>query len=279
VTDYLSFEADLSRPEAVSAYDELPLWSAMFGLVMLRHVELRRNMRVLDIGCGTGFPLLELAQRLGPTCHVVGLDPWEPAVERARLKAKVRGIENVEVQLGDAAVMPFDDGAFDLVVSNLGVNNFQDPAGALAECRRVLEPSGRLVLTTNLRGHMQEFYAVFETTLRELAKEDALGALRRHVAHRVTLVGIRALFERAGFTVSRVVEESTSMRFLDGSALFRHYFIKLGFLEGWRSVVDPADRPEVFARLEANLNRLAEERGDLTLTIPMAYVEGELSAP
>jgi precorrin-6B methylase 2 len=70
VTDYPSFEADLSRPEAVSAYDELPLWSAMFGLLMLRHLELRRDMRVPDVGCGTGFPLLELAQRLGPTCHV-----------------------------------------------------------------------------------------------------------------------------------------------------------------------------------------------------------------
>ena len=127
---------------------------------------------------------------------------------------------------------------------------------------------------------MQEFYSVFETTLRELAKPEELKALRRHVAHRVTLDGTRLLLERTGFTVSRVVEESAAMRFLDGSALFRHYFIKLGFLEGWRSVVDPTERPEVFARLEASLNRLAEERGCLELTIPMAFVEGErLSAP
>ena len=44
---------------------------------LLKHVPLGRNLRVLDVGCSTGFPLLELAQRLGPTCAVVGLDPRE----------------------------------------------------------------------------------------------------------------------------------------------------------------------------------------------------------
>lgn len=68
------------------------------------------------------------------------------------------------------------------------------------------------------------------------------------------------------------------MRFLDGSALLRHYFIKLGFLEGWKGVLDAADRPIVFARLEENLNRLAERRGELLLTIPMAYVEATREA-
>ncbi len=61
VTEYLRQTYDWTDPDLVSIYDELALWSAMFGSVLLRHVELRPRMKVLDVGCGTGFPLLELA--------------------------------------------------------------------------------------------------------------------------------------------------------------------------------------------------------------------------
>jgi arsenite methyltransferase len=273
--DYLTFNADLNDPDVVSTYDELPLWSAMFGLVLLKHVVLRRRMKVLDVGCGTGFPLIELAQRLGPTGAVHGVDPWGPALERARLKVRGASLQNVDIRQGDAAALPFPDGAFDLVVSNLGINNFRDPEAALAECRRVLRPSAPLALTTNLQGHMREFYDVFASTLRELGKERALPALKAHIETRATVARIKALLSRTGFSLSKVHEESASMRFVDGSALLRHAFIKLGFLPAWKGVLEPSDQEEVFSRLEANLNRLAEARGELSLTIPIAYIEGE----
>ena len=66
---------------------------------------------------------------------------------------------------------------------------------------------------------------------------------------------------------------TAAMRFTDGSALLNHYFIKLGFLDGWKTVLDPGDQARVFARLEMKLNALAQARGELKLTIPMAYVE------
>jgi arsenite methyltransferase len=273
--DYLAFKADLRDPETVSAYDELPLWSAMFGLLLLEHVKLRRRMKVVDVGSGTGFPLIELAGRLGPTSTVYGVDAWGTAVERARLKARVTNVPNVEIREGDAAALPFADGEIDLVVSNLGINNFSDPEAVLSECRRVLKPSAPLALTTNLRGHMKEFYEVFASTLREIGKESALHALTAHIHTRTTVEQITAQLARAGFTLTKVHEASSSMRFVDGSALLRHYFIKLGFLDGWKGVMEPEAREEVFSRLESNLNRFSEARGELLLTIPMAYIEGE----
>ena len=272
--DYLAFKADLRDPATVSAYDELPLWSAMFGLLLLKHVKLRPNMKVVDVGSGTGFPLLELASRLGPTSTVFGVDLWGTALERARQKARVANVSNVEIREGDAAALPFGDGEIDLVVSNLGINNFTDPAAVLSECRRVLKPSAPIALTTNLRGHMSEFYEVFRETLRALGNEPALSALEAHINARATVEEISALFARAGFTLTKVHEEVASMRFVDGSALLRHYFIKLGFLDGWKAVILPEDQEAVFSLLEANLNRLSEAKGELFLTIPMAYIEG-----
>jgi hypothetical protein len=136
----------------------------------------------------------------------------------------------------------------------------------------VARPGASLALTTNLVGHMQEFYDEFHKTLVELGRADRLAALRDHIEHRGTVKTMTALLEGAGFSVERVIEDSFTMRFLDGSALLRHYFIKIGFLDGWKAAVGDRDPAEVFARLEENLNRIATH-GGLALTIPMAYVE------
>ncbi len=79
--------------------------------------------------------------------------------------------------------------------------------------------------------------------------------------------------EASGFGVTRVVEDSFQMCFLGGSGFPMHWFIRVGFLEVWRTVVDPYDEGEVFGELRAPLNRLAGRQGGLSLTIPMFYVE------
>ena len=280
MTEYLDLPPwDLTRPEVVAVYDELPLWCAMAGLFLLEHLPLVRGVRVLDVGCGTGFPLLELTQRLGHPATVHGLDLWARALERARFKRGVLGVAHATLTRGDGAAMPFRDAQFDLVVSNLGINNFAEPDAVFRESRRVLRRGGRLALTTNVEGHMAELYAVYEAVLRAHGLPEALEALRRHVAHRGTAASIAARLGRAGFRLTRAVERDFPMRFADGSALLRHHFIRLGFLDGWRGVVTPETEREVFASLEDGLNRRAAERGELALTVPLAYVEAVAVEP
>ena len=263
---FLTFDPDFSSPQVIAGYDEVALWSAMFGLLLLEEVPLTNVTSVLDVGCGTGFPLIELAERLGARAHVHGIDPWSDGLKRAAEKIAIRGTPNVTLHEGSATALPFADATFDLIVSNLGVNNFDDRAAAIRECRRVAKSGATLALTTNLQGHMQEFYAVFEDVLRD--DSEALTRLRDHVAHRATVASVRELLETGGFTVTRIIEREGSMRFADGTALLNHYFIKLGFLDAWKKVVAPNER-EVFARLLNTLN----EKGELRLSIPMAYVE------
>ena len=260
---------DLSDPAFVEAYDELPLWSALAGQLLFRHLPLAPGLAALDLGCGTGFPAIELAERLGPAAWVAGVDPWAGALARARRKAWVRGVGQVRFVRADGAALPFADGTFDLITSNLGVNNFADPAAALAECRRVARPGARLALTTNLQGHMAEFYAVFRSVL----DPPSAAALDRHVAGRATVEGLHAALAAAGFTIARTEREPASLRFADGAALLRHSFIRLGFLPAWQEIVPSAQRADVFARLQAALDAKARAQGALELTIPLAYVE------
>jgi arsenite methyltransferase len=273
--DYLKFKWDMTDEKIVSAYDELPLWSAMFGLLLLDHLELRPNMRVLDVGCGSGFPLLELAQRLGTTCTVYGIDLSEKGVARAQAKLDVYGLKNVEIKIAEASSLPFPNEQFDLIVSNIGINNFKDPDAVFAECHRVMKRSGTIALTTNLIGHMKEFYEIFESTLREAGNDEMVNALKKHIQHRASIEKVQSMLDRNQFKLTRVVEKTGTMRFTDGTALLNHYFIKLGFLDGWKGVIDETEQKRIFAALENNLNQYSKSHGGLDLTIPMAYIEGK----
>lgn len=260
---------DLNHPDLVSVLDELPLWSAPFGLKLLSMVRLRRDIAALDIGCGTGFPLLELAGRLGSTCRITGLDPWEAAIARIRMKIRTTGIGNVTVVPGMAENMPFADASFDLIVSNNGINNVTDPEAVMGECARVARPGAQLVITMNLPDTMKEFYEVFADVLRSSGLEHALPALQAHIyAKRKPAEWTAGLVQRAGFRIERTEEETFSMRYADGTAMLNHFFIRLAFLEPWRLVVPELQRDRVFRTLEEALNRYAERSGELRMKVP-----------
>ena len=270
---YLSYKFEDSE-QLVNTFDELPLWSAPFGLLLLKHLEYKPDITILDIGSGAGFPLMEIAARFGESCRCYGLDVWRNANERAKQKVINYGLGNVEVIEGSAESIPFSDNSIDLIVSNLGINNFENPDTVFGECYRVLRPRGKLALTTNLNGHWKEFYEVFEATLRQLGKEDIVAKLEEHQQHRGTTETISELFTRQGMHVSNYHTESFNMHFLNGSAFLDHYFVKLGWLGSWMELVKGEDVAGIFSLLEQKLNEVAGRSGCLKLTVPMAFIEG-----
>jgi ubiquinone/menaquinone biosynthesis C-methylase UbiE len=260
-----------SRPAEI--YDETSFWSARFGALLFDHLEIRRGIRGLDAGCGTGFPLIELAHLHGPSSHFTGIDIWSDALERARVKLELHGLTNVDIIETDVASMPFPNASFDLVVCNIGINNFPDAGAALRECRRVAKTGARLVLTTNAQGHFAALYAMLDAVLNESGLQPARDALRREEAHRHSKHALMSLLVDNGFAVSRCFEQSFQIRFIDGSAMLRHSLVKW-FLDGWRQAVGAGNERWVFDALEARLNAAAERDGCVQMTVPMVYLEG-----
>jgi arsenite methyltransferase len=275
MTKYLQQSYDYNTPEMASVFDELSFWSSRFGALLFDHLQLRPHLHILDLGCGAGFPLFELAHTHGDSCRLTGIDIWSAALDRARSKLRTYDLPNVSIVEADGARMPFPDGEFDLIVSNLGINNFADPPAVFSECFRVARSGARIALTTNVKGHMREFYAVFRDILRERGHPEYLDRLDANEGHRGTKESVRGLLEGSGFRVTRVIEDSFRLHYLDGSAMLNHSLTKLGFLDGWRRVVDPGDEREVFEQLEKRLNEIASRTGELSMTIPALYVEGE----
>ena len=170
--------------------------------------------------------------------------------------------------------MPFEDRSFDLIVSNNGLNNVKDAPQVLAECARVAAVRAQLVMTANLPGTFALFYELFQMLLEDRGLKAEVEALHAHIrAKRKTAQEWQDLVEEAGFTVRKTTESSFTWSFLNGTALFQHWFIRLAFLPPWVAILPPEQATEFMAFFEGRLNRLALERGGLHLEVPFLCLD------
>lgn len=99
---------------------------------------------VLDFGCGTGFDLFVASKLVGENGRVCGIDLTEDMAERAGQNLALAGITNFEIKKVDSETIPYDDYAFDVVISNGVINLSPCKQTSFNEIYRVLKPGGKL---------------------------------------------------------------------------------------------------------------------------------------
>lgn len=99
--------------------------------------------RILDVGCGTGYLLRQLAARVPAAAELAGIDAAPAMIETARAAARD---DRLRFSAGVAERLPFAAETFDLVVTTTSFDHWADQQAGLAECARVLTPGGQLVL-------------------------------------------------------------------------------------------------------------------------------------
>lgn len=109
--------------------------------------DIQEGESVLDLGSGSGMDAFVAALHVGESGSVTGLDMTDEQLEKARRLRDDAGMDNVSFEKGYIEDLPFEDGAFDVVISNGVINLSAEKERVFAEARRVLAPDGRLALS------------------------------------------------------------------------------------------------------------------------------------
>jgi SAM-dependent methyltransferase len=165
--------------DAAVAYEKdfVPAIFAQWPPVLAEVAGIKLGDRVLDVACGTGILAREAADRVGPTGRVTGLDLNEAMLAVARrLRAEI------DWRHGDAGKLPFEDGAFDVVVSQFALMFFPDQVAALREMWRVLAPRGRLAVAVCAPMARTKGYSALADILRREAGDRAAAMVEGYFA-------------------------------------------------------------------------------------------------
>ena len=132
----------------------------------MRRMNVKPGSKALDVCCGTGDWTIALAEAVGPSGEVTGLDFSQNMLNVGIDKVKSLGLKQVNLIHGNAMELPFPDNSFDYVTIGFGLRNVPDYLQVLKEMNRVLKPGGITVcLETSqptLAGYKQLYYFYFK---------------------------------------------------------------------------------------------------------------------
>jgi ubiquinone/menaquinone biosynthesis C-methylase UbiE len=191
------------------AYDLLTgRWSKVFVQSAIEMAQIGQGHRVLDVATGTGDAAILARRAVGSAGYCAGLDVSVPMLKVAASKASAHSIGYVAAS---AMALPFPECTFDGILCLFGLMFFPDRVKALAEVRRVLRSSRRLVLTVWGRPERAAFAGFPADALSE-----QLPDLKQELLRPFSLSEpkeVRALLTAAGFNKVDVVAQARTARF------------------------------------------------------------------
>lgn len=247
-------------PTAAEFYDEffVPALFAEWPSRLVAAAGLRSGMRVADIACGTGALTLEAAKAVRPGGDVVGVDLNSAMLAVARRKGRVIGWHEAS-----AESLPFDDHAFDAVLSQFGLMFFADRTLAIREMWRVLRPGGRLAVAVWGSLEQAPGYAAVVLLLTRLFGEPIAELLRAPYSLGDAKV-LGALLAEAGVANPHVRQHPGRARFPSIRAWLECD------VRGWTLAdrIDDAQFELLLSEAESALQRFASEDGFVDFSHP-----------
>ena len=238
----------------------VPAIGAPLAADLLETAALQPGERVLDLACGTGIVARLAAERVGPAATIVGLDINPGMLAAGRAAAPPTAAITWHQASADATALP--DGAFDVVLCQMGLQFFTDKTAALREAHRVLAPGGRIVL--NVPGPAPELFSILADALARHIKP-GLASFVQQVFSLHDTQQLQALMAQAGFTQA-TAEPDTKTLALPPAADFLWQYVHSTPLAAAAAKAGEAARAALERDIAARWEPFAHEDG-LTLEL------------
>lgn len=138
----LASSLDFGDQARAEVADLLDLQLSPLGLAAMDALAPQPGQTILDIGCGAGQTLIQLANKVGPSGRIVGVDIAPCVLEVARVR--IADLEQIQLVQADATALGFEDEMADGVYSRFGVMALDNPVAAFSNFRRMTKRGGRL---------------------------------------------------------------------------------------------------------------------------------------
>jgi len=213
---------------ALPRYD---YWSTPFAEALLKHLDLRPGLSILDVASGHGIPAFFLAEQVGLTGQVLGVDLSAGQVARARAIVG-RELPWLRFECADLRALPPEWPQFDRITGNLSVMFFRpDRPAALRGLLNHLKPGGQLVLTFPSRGTFESLWNRVDREMVGRGHRQERERFHAYLAERPSATEARGWLEALG--CERIVVEERPLEVASGSgrALLHHPLLRGGFLD------------------------------------------------
>jgi ubiquinone/menaquinone biosynthesis C-methylase UbiE len=231
----------LKAEKLARIYDDeiAPVWGTRFGRMLLRNLSVPARGQVLDVSCGTGYPLTEILRRMGEGSRVIAIDASSAMLDVARKKVADLGpLGKKGVFFRTESPLPklsFTDDVYDLVVCNLGLAEMPDVRGAIRDFARVTKVGGEVRCTLPLAGSFQEFHDIYREVLVKHDKHDAQARLDAYLARYPTIEQVNDWMAEAGLD-GEVQVETFTLLFRSSREFFFAPVIEYGPLADWKGL-------------------------------------------
>lgn len=257
---------------AAATYDSVGVpWFQPIAERLVQELAPVPGERALDIGSGRGAALFPLAEAVGPTGHVTGIDLADGMVEALRKDVAERALGQVDVLLQDAADPDLSPASFDVIASSLVLFFLPEPGAALLRWYQLLRPGGRIGVSSF--GPRDANFIAVDGVFTPFLPPQMLDARASGTAGPFSSdAGLEELLTAAGFVDVRTVG-------LEVAAVFRdaEHWVEWSWSHGQRAMWSavPEDR---HAEVQAEITRILEtargEDGSITLRQQIRYTLG-----
>ncbi|MFZ5894379.1 MAG: class I SAM-dependent methyltransferase [Myxococcota bacterium] len=243
----------------------LPKYLSRFGDLALDMLVSGPAARVLHVGCRTGFPDLEIYERI-ENVEILGIDSSPAALERAREKAATAGDTNIEYRYADSLPGDLEPGMFTHALCLHPLLPSSERPELWSALRWLLCAGGQALVALPLRGSFQEIIDLLREYALKYDEAEFARNLEDHVGHCLSLETLSDEFEAAGFDDVDVEVRNFSLSFDSGRSFIEDPVSRLLILPELRSWLDAENLERPLSYVRDAIDKYWSE-GKLELTV------------